>query len=105
MNLPKEIESKFESVINLCIDHKVKRLFIFGSLAKGNFTSESDIDLIVEIEEEDPIKRGELLIALWNKLESLFNRKVDLLTSKKINNPFLMREIERSKQLIYERAS
>ena len=105
MNLPKEIESKFESVINLCIDHKVKRLFIFGSLAKGNFTSESDIDLIVEIEEEDPIKRGELLIELWNKLESLFKRKVDLLTSKKINNPFLMREIERSKQLIYERAS
>ena len=105
MNLPKEIESKFESVISLCISHKVKRLFIFGSLAKGNFNSESDIDLIVEIEEEDPIKRGELLIALWNKLESLFNRKVDLLTSKKISNPFLMREIERSKQLIYERAS
>ena len=104
MNLPKEIESKFESVISLYISHKVKRLFIFGSLAKRNFTSESDIDLIVEIEEEDPIKRGELLIALWNKLESLFNRKVDLLTSKKISNPFLMREIERSKQLIYERA-
>ena len=39
-----------------------------------------------------------------SKLEQLFERKVDLLTNKKIRNPYLMKEIENSKLLLYDRA-
>jgi predicted nucleotidyltransferase len=106
MILPKEIKDKLQELEQICKKHKVNKLFVFGSASKGGFKPKSsDIDLIVDIEEMDPVSKGELLISLWNNLEELFNRKVDLLTTKKITNPFLLREIENSKQLLYDRAS
>lgn len=88
---------------SLCREQNVKRLFAFGSSVQGNFkTEESDIDLFVEIEEPDPIERGEKLMALWDKLEAFFKRKVDLLTSLSIRNPYLKQSIEESKVLIYD---
>lgn len=62
----------------------------------------SDIDLLVEIETEDPIERGEKLMDLWEKFEGFFQRKVDLLTNGSIHNPFLRKSIDASKILIYD---
>ncbi len=69
--------------------HNVKYLYAFGSAVSDKFdSSKSDIDLLIEIDEPDPIKRGEKLISIWDSFESLFNRKVDLLTDSRIRNPF-----------------
>jgi len=106
MNLPNEIENKLDKLFELCNKYKVIRLFIFGSLSKGNFNSEtSDIDLIVELEKLPPIEKGENLMRFWSELEKLFTRKVDLLTEKNLKNPYLKNEIENSKLLLYDRAS
>jgi predicted nucleotidyltransferase len=64
----------------------------------------SDIDLVVEIDIEDPIERGEMLMSLWDKLEAFFERKVDLLTYASIKNPVLKENIDRTKTLIYDRS-
>ena len=58
---------------------------------------------MVDIDEHDPIKRGNNLLALWTKLEEFFLRKVDLLTPSSIKNPVLKTVIDQSKVLIYER--
>jgi predicted nucleotidyltransferase len=51
MNLPVEIESKRFKLFELCNKYKVLKLFVFGSVSKGNFDPEtSDLDLIVEME-------------------------------------------------------
>jgi len=106
MKLPIEIENKIEKLITLCNKYKVKRIFVFGSIAKGNFNSKtSDVDLIVELEDLPPSEKGELLMKLWTELEDLFARKVDLLTTLNIKNPYLRNDIENSKFLIYDRAS
>ncbi len=106
MKLPIEIENKIEQFTILCYKYKVNRAFVFGSIAKGNFNPKtSDIDLIVELEELPPNEKGEILMKLWSELEELFARKVDLLTTLNINNPYLRNEIENSKFLIYDRAS
>lgn len=106
MDLPIEITSQYSKLSELCNKYKVVKLFVFGSAATGNFNSnKSDIDLIVELDEENPVRRGESLISLWSDLEGLFARKVDLLTNKKIQNPFLLKQIEQTKKIVYERKS
>jgi predicted nucleotidyltransferase len=87
----------------LCKDHKVKYLYAFGSSVSDRFDPlRSDIDLLVEIDAQDPIERGEKLISLWDTLEDFFHRKVDLLTESSIRNPYLKKSIDSTKVLIYD---
>lgn len=82
--------------------HDVKTLYAFGSSVNNQFDeASSDIDLLIEIDTQDPIKRGENLMSLWEKLEFFFQRKVDLLTNSSIRNPILRQNIDSSKVLIY----
>src|SRR5258708_30971639 len=85
----------------LCKTHQVKYLYAFGSSITDHYTTDSDIDLVVEVDEPDPLNRGELLLSLWNGLEGLFNKRVDLLTFESIKNPYLKESIEQTKKLIY----
>jgi len=95
------INFKSSEFISLCKSHKVRELYAFGSVVNGNFTDKSDIDLVVEIDESNPLNKGELLLSLWDKFENYFNRKVDLLTPDSIKNPYLKESIDHSKKLIY----
>jgi predicted nucleotidyltransferase len=88
----------------LCETHHVRSMYAFGSSTKTSFNlNSSDIDLVVDIDENDPIERGNHLLDLWAKLEEFFRRKVDLLTPSSIKNPVLKTSIDQSKVLIYER--
>ena len=90
----------------LCQIHKVKYLYAFGSSVTDRFDyDKSDIDLLVEIDDPDPIERGEKLISLWDTFEIFFHRKVDLLTDSSIHNPYLRKSIDSTKVLIYDGAS
>jgi uncharacterized protein len=89
---------------SLCQDHHVRYLYAFGSSTNDNFDHEkSDIDLLVEIDVADPIDKGEKLLSLWDTFEKLFNRRVDLLTENSIRNPYLRKNIDATKILIYDR--
>ena len=99
----KDLIGNRDDFIALCENHHVKQLYAFGSSVSDNFDSEkSDIDLLVEIDEPDPIEKGEKILSLWDKLETFFKRKVDLLTNPNIRNPYLRQSIEKSKVLIYD---
>lgn len=103
MRIKEDIKKRRQDFLLLCKEHKVKFMYAFGSSTKQFFDeTHSDIDLIVEIESNDPLDRGDLLIDLWDKLELFFGRKVDLLTESSIKNPFLKKEIDRTKKLIYD---
>jgi predicted nucleotidyltransferase len=103
MNLKESIQTKPEEFITLCKSHDVKSLYAFGSSITGRFHEDtSDIDLLIELNTEDPIKRGEALLNLWDKFETFFQRKVDLLTASSIRNPILKKSIESTKVLVYD---
>jgi uncharacterized protein len=103
MNLKDTIQVRPDEFVSLCKSHDVKTLYAFGSSINENFNEDSsDIDLLIELNTEDPIKRGQHLIDLWDKLEAFFQRKVDLLTSSSIRNPILRKSIDSSKILVYE---
>ena len=99
------LRKKRKALFALCEQNGVLRLYAFGSVLRDDFNRKSDVDLIIELSQEDPIERGEMMLLLWDKFEILFKRKVDLLSSKPIRNPFLAKEIESTKQLIYERTN
>jgi predicted nucleotidyltransferase len=78
-----------------------KRLSAFGSIVKGGFTSESDIDLIVDFE---PLSNKEYTDNYFNlkfAIEYKFNRSVDLLEETEISNPYFKRDIEAHRIIIY----
>lgn len=103
MNLMTLINEKRSAFIDLCRSHKVDKIYAFGSSVTDGFDPErSDIDLIVNVDIIEPADRGEALLSLWDKLETLFQRKVDLLTEDSIRNPYLKSSIDRTKKLIYD---
>jgi len=48
------------------------------------------------------LKEGEKLLSLWDTFELFFHRKVDLLTDSSIRNPYLRKNIDSTKVLIYD---
>lgn len=98
MNL---IEINLDRIRNLCTKHKVNKLFVFGSVLKDTFNKENDIDLVVDFAGVDLYEYADNYFDLKDQLESIFNRPVDLLEQQAIKNPYLKKQIDSEKQLIY----
>ncbi len=97
-----EIDKKNLSLIKkICERYSVKTLSVFGSVVRGNFNSESDIDFVVDFNENDPFKYSDLYFELKDKLEKLLNRKIDLIELRGIKNSFFKKELDETKVLIY----
>ena len=106
MELHPIIKNNIEKLAELCKRFRVRRLYAFGSVVNGRFNeSTSDIDFMVELEKMSPIEKGETLMNFLIELENLFQKDVDLLSDKPIKNPFFKKQVEETKQLIYDRRS
>lgn len=79
------IQQKFE----------VDKIGLFGSYAKDKQTEDSDIDIYVEFKH----KTFDNLAGLWNYLEELYHKKVDLFHKHKNNNETIISNIQ--KDVIY----
>ena len=81
MKIAKYITDRQKELQTICESHHIETLYAFGSSVSHRFIEEySDIDLLVIMDIDDPLERGEKLMSLWEKLEKLFNKKVDILT-------------------------
>jgi len=99
--MPNEIQKYKEQIEALCRQHNVRTLFAFGSVLSDRFSDKSDVDLIVDIDDSDPYIYTDNYFDLKFKLENLFNRPVDLLEDKALRNPYLKKEINNTKVLVY----
>jgi len=97
----KEIKDHIEQIKQLCSTHGVKSLFAFGSVVSNSVKTTSDIDLLVDIDSKDPIDYSDNYFELKFQLESILKRPVDLLEDKSLKNPFLKKQIDNTKVLIY----
>ena len=81
----------------------IVRAWIFGSFARGDETPISDVDLLVQFDDE---ARVSLLkhCAMINELEDLLDRSVDLVPDGRVYLR-IAESINQDKILIYERAS
>jgi predicted nucleotidyltransferase len=75
---------------------------VFGSAAReSDFSDESDIDLLVEYEPEHHPPSFADYLTFRDALEKLLGRKVDLVMTGAVNNPYVRAGIERSRQNLH----
>lgn len=83
-----------------CKEFEVRRLDLFGSLAREEGMLRSDVDLLVEFEEPalNPSKR---FFGLLHRLEDALGCEVDLLTISGLRNPYFRRQVLKERVNIY----
>jgi len=99
------IELNKDKLNELCDTHKVKELYLFGSVLTEKFNETSDIDMLIQFNPVDLLEYFDNYMDLKEKLEILFQRPIDLVENQAIRNPIFRKVIEREKQLVYERKS
>ena len=100
MNL---IEKNIDSLVSLCKQHKVKELYIFGSILTSKFNKDSDIDMLVQFDKVDILEYADNYFDFKEKLEKLLGREIDLLENQAIRNPIFRKILDRDKKLVYDR--
>ena len=85
-------------LVEICQQNDVARLGVFGSSARGEASSQSDIDLLVEFTKRKSLLK---LVALERQMSAALGKKVDLLTEAAIS-PYLREQIMRELMVIYE---
>lgn len=79
---------------------EVRAVGLFGSFARGEQTSDSDVDLLASIEGPRSCGRD---FDLCEELQSALGREVDLITSLRDMPKYFIDELDRDTVRIYER--
>ena len=99
----KLIELNLKRIFDLCRQHKVKTLAVFGSVLTDRFNDSSDIDLLVDFESVDHDKFDYVskYFDLQQTLEDLLGRRVDLVVGKGLRNKYFIDNVNRTKKVVY----
>lgn len=90
---------KFQKQLDeICRENDVKTLGVFGSVARGEDTPESDVDLLVELSK--PVGLVEF-IRLEDEFVEALGRKVDLATEESLH-PLIRRSVLADLKVVYE---
>ena len=73
----------------------IKSLGLFGSIARNNYSDQSDIDIVVELKTPDIF----IMADIKHDIEDCFNRHVDIVRKREKMNPLLKTKI--SNEAIY----
>ena len=96
------LESKRKQIVETCVRHGVAKLHVFGSALNDDFKpGASDLDLLVEFAPMEPYARVDAYFGMVEELRALLNLKIDLVMVGAVKNPYIAREIDRTKQVIY----
>lgn len=65
-------------IADFCRRHRIRRLALFGSALRDDFTPESDVDVLVEFEPDAQV--GLSFFGMQDELSEILGRNVDLNT-------------------------
>ncbi|MDZ4167894.1 MAG: helix-turn-helix domain-containing protein [Coriobacteriia bacterium] len=88
-------------IVDACRRHHVRRLDVFGSVLRDDFTPTSDIDFLVEFEPVEASGFDHPYWALSDELEAILGRCVDVVMVNAVTNPYLADELERTRVALY----
>ena len=92
-------ELKREKMQKFFRTQPVLKAYLFGSYSRGEKASDSDIDILIELEDGASLFQ---FINIKLQLEKLFNKPVDLVSANGIS-PRIKPYIDQDKILIYEK--
>jgi hypothetical protein len=85
MNLSQLLQQNRRQVLEIAAGHGARNVRLFGSVARGEATETSDLDLLIEMAPERTLLD---VIAIKQDLEELLGCKVDVVTEAAIS-PYL----------------
>ena len=99
------IEIPMGRVAEFCQRNRIRRLALFGSVLRDDFTPESDVDVLVEF--EPGARVGLAFITVQDELSRILGRRVDMSTFEGVEgsrNWLLRAEILDSAEVVYDQA-
>ena len=102
--ISKEVQAMIPKIQSFCVSQPIKKAWLFGSCSRGEETSESDIDILVEYDRLNERISLMRIAGMMIGLEDLLRRKVDMVESGRLL-PFAQESVDRDKLLVYERKS
>ena len=90
-----------EEIEKFCRRNEIRRLALFGSVLRQDFTSDSDIDVLVEFEKGKSV--GLRFFEMERELSEILGRKVDLNTPGFLS-PYFREEVLRNAEVLYDAA-
>lgn len=94
------LEIPDEVIESFCRKWKIKELALFGSVLRGDFRSDSDVDVLATF--ADDAKWSVFDHArLREELSALLGREADVTETEGLRNPFRRREILATRKVIY----
>jgi predicted nucleotidyltransferase len=89
------------AIVELCRRWGIRRLALFGSVLRSDFTSESDIDILVEF--EVGATPGFDFMTIQSELSEILGRRVDLHTPASLSK-YYREDVLREAETLYDAA-
>ena len=96
--MPARIDIPTERIAEFCQRNRVRRLALFGSVIRDDFTPQSDVDVLVEF--EPGYAAGFVFFQMRRELTTMLGREVDMHTAASLS-PYFRQEVLDEAEEIY----
>ncbi len=92
-----------KKIVSFCKRHRISRMLFFGSVLRADFGPDSDIDVLVEFDEEARITLFDM-VDIQDELAALLGRNIDLTTPDGLSK-YIRPDVIANAQVVYDRAA
>lgn len=92
--------SQLDQIKKYFKDKPVLKAYLFGSYSREQASSDSDIDILVELDYSQKI--GLKFFQMQTELEKILNQKVDLISNEALS-PLIRPQVIRDRKLVYKK--
>jgi predicted nucleotidyltransferase len=93
-----QIDIPHERVTEFCQRHRIRRMALFGSVIRDDFTPESDVDVLVEFV-AGPTPGLAFYSSLPDELSEILGRQVDLNTPSSLSRYFRQEVLDEAQEV------
>jgi predicted nucleotidyltransferase len=98
--LSQRIPASSAQITEFCRRWQINEFALFGSVLNDDFRPDSDIDVLLTFSPEQWLTLDNWQ-TMQTEIETLFKRKVDLVSKQYLKNPYRRHEILNTRQVIY----
>ncbi len=102
--ISKNVQNMIPKIQDFFGSQPITKAWLFGSCSRGEETTDSDIDILVEYDRQQNRISLMKIAGIMLNLEDLLHRKVDIVEANRLL-PFAQETANQDKFLIYERKS
>ena len=94
------IDIPHDKIRDFCRKWMIREFSLFGSVLRDDFRPDSDVDVLVSFEPNDPWSYWDWPDMI-DELEAFFGRKVDFVEKEALRNPYRRHEILKKREIVY----